>query len=204
MAVNWWARGEYEDVVGNYQADAGLSDTAGADLINSAASITAMESTPIGEPPADFSTVAVYDSRPVNGYDFNISQIVSAVYPGTGAISTWSVTFDVPNGYRMVPREWEIYLDGFPGGSPLNSTCIITQNNAGIPNSTQLVVGAGTTRPIKTFFICEENTIFGATGQIALLPAYTGQVYIAVYGNLLPVTDVPLPFSVCNKTGYAT
>jgi hypothetical protein len=203
MALNWWERGEWQDEVGDVQAPADLSAPSGLDLSSAQADTAAMEATPLGEPKINFDVRCVYDSRPVNGYDFNFSASVGLVPAGTGF--TWAATFNVPNGYRIVPREWEIIFDQTPPAGIINaslsaSTATILQNQAGLPNNQNIIVGMGTADPIKTFFICEENTTFGIQGFTPFAPAGNpGFANINVYGNLIAVTEVALPFAVANE-----
>lgn len=192
--MEWWKRGEWADAIGDYQASPDFREASGGmDLFAADASVYAMEHTPLGEPPVDFDVRCVYDSRPVNGYDFNYSISTPAVSTGS-----WTVQFIVPNGYRAVPREWEIQFDSPFAGPSANSTVSIQQNGAQLPNNGPITIGMGTDEPIKTFFVCEENTTFGITGLNTNITGETN-ANINVYGNLLPVTDVALQFAIANR-----
>lgn len=197
--LKWWEIGEFAEQRGDYQAPASL-DESGADVLQADASIGAMLQTPLGEPPSNFDVRAVYDSRPVNAYDFNYSASPSTT--GSGA-NGWVATFQVPNGYRAVPRKWSIHYDTIAGGASANSTASIQQGGAALPNNANIIVGMGTDEPIETFFLCEENTSFGITGiNSNILTLNPGQNYTAnvnVWGNLIAVTDVALPFSIANE-----
>jgi hypothetical protein len=188
----WWQREEFADQIGDYQATS-VYEIPGADLVGQAAATAAMFQSPIGEPPTDFDVRCVFDSRIVNGYDFNFSAAIA----GTSSAG-WSATFTVPNGYRIVPREWTVQFDNVFSGASANSTATIEQQGAAVPYNQNIIIGMGTDEPIKTFFLCEENTTFGIAGfnGNAITP-YTGS--ITVYGNLIPVTDVALPLSVSNQ-----
>jgi len=188
----WWQRGEFAEQRGDWQVGA-VWDQPGADLLQDDASITAMQKAPLGEPKSDFDVRCVYDSRIVNGYDFNFSAILTQSSGGS-----WSASFNVPNGYRAIPRKWDVQFDLPPPGAAGNSTVTIQQQGAGLPNNGPIIIGMGTDDPIETFFLCEENTTFGIAGANTNT-ANALTVNVNVYGNLIPVTDVALPLSVSNQ-----
>ncbi len=192
--MRYFGNPEWTEAVEDFQMPPDMRDTGASDMGAVAVSIAELDRTPLGEPRVGFDVRCVYDSRPVNGYDFNFSATATAVTTGN-----WQVTFNVPNGYRIVPREWEIVYDGAPTGANKNSTVTIQQTGANLPNNGPIIIGTGTTHPIKTFFVCEENTTFGIIGRNTNLVAGTLDVNINVYGNLLAVSDVALPFEVANK-----
>jgi len=169
-----------------------------ADMAGSGPLVSAMEIAPLGEPPVGFDVRCTFDSRMINGYDFNLSAAITDT-----SVTNWQATFIVPNGYRMIPREWTIYFDNPPPGLASNSTATLQQQSAGIPNNGPIMIGSGTTDPLKSFFLCEENTTFGIIGNNSNI--FSGAVtgYVTVYGNLLSVLDVALPFAASNKK-YAT
>jgi hypothetical protein len=185
---------EWAQAIGDDQEMPDMRDTGPSDMGAVQVSIQDLDRTPLGEPHVEFDVRCIYDSRPVNGYDFNYSATTTNVTTGS-----WQVTFNVPNGYRIVPREWEIIYDVPPSGPSANSTVTIQQNSANLPNNGPIIIGMGTSAPIKTFFICEENTTFGIIGRNTNLISGTNTVIINVYGNLLSVTDVALPFAVTNR-----
>lgn len=189
---SWWERDEYSESRDDFQAPPDFNDTGGADVAGVDFAVTSLYQTPLGEPPTEFDVRCVYDSRPVNGYDFNLSSAIVL----SGSATSWAVTFNVPNGYRMVPREWQVIYDNPPAIVAANSTVSLQQNGAGVPNNQGIIIGSGTTLPIKSFYVCEENTTFGITGFVS-----TGNVTgaVNVYGNLIAVSEVALPFAVANR-----
>jgi hypothetical protein len=193
----WWQRGEFAEQRGDWQATS-CFELPGADLLQDASSEEALQSTPLGEPQVDFSVRSVYDSRPINGYDFNFS--ANTIQPAGGGIATFN--FQVPLGYRAVPREWDILVtQPTTLSSADENTITFTQNNAAVPNNNPIVFGTGgTDRPIKTFFVCEEQTPFGAVVNLGATTAgFNGTVFCQVYGNLIPVSAVALPFAIANE-----
>lgn len=194
--MNWWERGEWSDTRGDYQAPPDFNNSAGADLLGDAGATAEMLSTPLGEPPSDFDVRSVYDSRPINAYDFNFSGTAEEVdtFP-------WTIAFTVPNGYRAVPREWHVFFDNPPTGPASASTVTLQQNGSGLPNNGPIIIGMGTgSDPIKSFFVCEENTTFGISGNVDTANSgHASLMSVNVYGNLIPVSEVALPFSIANK-----
>jgi hypothetical protein len=158
-----------------------------------------MQQAPLGEPPSAFDVRSTYDSRPVNAYDFNYS----AFLPSQNLINTpWEFTFNVPNGYRAVPRKWDVFYDTPPSGPSYNSTVTLLQQGAAVPNNGPIIIGMGTSDPIESFFICEENTTFGISGNVVgtVNSTQDSVISVNVYGNLIAVSEVALPFSVANPT----
>ena len=196
----WWMRGEFADQQQDYQTGASW-DQPGADLLGDDNAIVSMQQAGLGEPQTNFTVTAVYDSRIVNGYDFNFTAAIT----GSNTVP-WSANFTVPVGYRAVPREWDVQFDQVsplnPGVGSAGSTAIITQGNAALPNN-QVSIGLGTTNPIKTFFICEESTTFGITGLNTLVDQATITGSVNVYGNLIPVTQVALPLATSNEDQFS-
>jgi hypothetical protein len=193
----WWQRGEFSEQIGDFQATSCI-EIPGADLLQDTSSETALQNTPLGEPRTAFDVRCVYDSRPINAYDFNFSAQFSY---GTGS-SVNSVNFNVPQGYRAVPREWRVLLTvpTAPSSGSFNQISF-TSNNAAVPNNQNIIfANSGTDdEPIKTFFLCEEQTQFGAT--LALLnSSVPGYAVVTVYGNLIAVDSHGLPFAIANET----
>jgi hypothetical protein len=193
----WWARGEFAEQHGDWQTGASL-DQPGSDLLGDDTAVTAMQATPLGEPPIAFDVRSTYDSRPVNAYDFNFSQNQAEVSGGSVLI----FLFNVPVGYRAVPRKWSVMLSipTSPTSGNFNEISFQT-NGGGVPNNQGIIFGSGgTDEPIETFFLCEEQTTFGCTLDLGPTISSGGQAVVNVYGNLIPVTTVALPFSIANET----
>lgn len=164
---------------------------------NSAASTAAMEAAPPGEPPNPYDVRCVYDSRPPNAFDFNVS-ILSGMPSGVGQAIT--VAFQVPPGYRWVPREWDITFEPIIAGPIENVIVSLQANGANLPYDQGLLLGgAGTSHPIKSFFLVDEQQTFGVLIQNNTAISSAVKIIVNVYGNSLPITDVSLPYEVTNK-----
>jgi hypothetical protein len=198
----FWMRDEFAEQRGDWQTNASL-DLPGADLLQDDAAVSAMQSAPLTTPSVDFEVRSIYDSRPINAYDFNFSG--TSEITGTGSdqlVATWQVTFTVPVGYRAVPRDWDIFFDTPPNVIASDNVVSLQQNGAAIPNNGPIIVGMGTgSRPIKSFFVCEESTTFGVQGAVTLGSNSTQATTISVnvHGNLIPVSDCALPFTIADQ-----
>jgi hypothetical protein len=202
VICSWWMRGEFAEQRGDWQTNASL-DIPGADLLGQEASTQAMQATPLTPPNVDYEVRSVYDSRPINAYDFNFSAATEFTSPpDPGTIATWEATFTVPTGYRAVPRDWDVFFDTPPNVIASKSTVTLQQQGAAVPNNGPMIIGMGTgPTPIKSFFICEENTTFGIQGSInvGVNSTQSSTISINVHGNLIPVTDCALPFTIADQ-----
>jgi len=152
---------------------------------------TALARTSPGEPRTKFGVRCVYDSRPVSAYDANFSTATTTVEGGTNRVAS----FLVPSGYRFVAREVNIQFDTPPPVVLSTLQGFLTANGADVPNNS-FFVGSGCT--VKCFFVVEENSPFGI--RISDLNGdISGNTVVQIYGNLLPITGVALPFEVTNR-----
>jgi hypothetical protein len=196
---SWWAREEFAEQRGDFQTNASL-DLPGADLLGQDVAILAMQAAPVSMPPTEFEVHAVYDSRLINSYDFNFSGTAEVTVSNDTVV--WAVNFNSPNGYRVVPREWHIFFDMPLQIKASSSLVSLTQNNAGVPNNGNIIVGMGTgSNPIKSFYPVEENTTFGVLGSITGNSAtpQTTTIVVNCYGNLIAVTDSALQFAIADQ-----
>lgn len=181
---------EYIDRERQIQADT-VDDSGRA----SQAASAAMATTPTGEPPVVYDVRCIFDSRPVSGYDFTFSNTTNFSSTQTSQV----FTFQTPQGYRAIPREWKVTFSQIPIASDDQIVAFLQANGADVPNN-RAFIGAGTTFPIKSFYLVEEYAPFGMRVDYSGYggtPA--GFISIQVYGNLLPVTGVALPFEATNR-----
>lgn len=170
----------------------GPTDSPGApDLANVMAQIGGMLAAPLGDPQSPYDARSVYDSRPLNAFDGVLSATASGDIP-------WTVQFQSPPGYRVVPREWTVSYDS-PGSGPAgDSTVTILLNGSALLFNGPIVIGPGTNEPIETFFLVEENSSFGMSGSNTNAVA-ASLVYVNVRCNFLPVMLDQLPYAVENR-----
>ncbi len=157
------------------------------------AQIGAMQAAPLGEPDSQYDARSVYDSRPTNGFDATFSGNASAA-PSTA----WTVLFSAPLGYRVVVREWQVNYDAPGSGPAADSAVSLLLNGAALPYNDNIAIGMGTSDPVSTFFLVEENGTFGITGLSSNL-ALTTTAYVNMHVNLIPVTLDQLSFAVVNR-----
>ena len=163
-----------------------------ADLQTLSASIDAMLSAPLGESGTQYDARSVFDSRPLNAYDGIFSGNATATPD-----SPWEILFEAPLGYRVVPRNWAVAYDAPGTGPNSNSTVTLLTAESAVPYNSDIVIGPGT-EDLESFYLVEEGSAFGMTGQNANI-ATTTTVYVNVRVNLIPVTLDQLPYSVVNR-----
>jgi hypothetical protein len=169
-----------------YVAQGSSSEAAQADLAN----------TPLGTPPSCFDVRSVYDSRPVNGYDFMIPVTVDQ----EGAASTFLAEFTVRQGFVGVLREISHFFTDDPQPAVLNrAQCLATiqLNGVDVPDNVDVPVGLASDSIWKGFVIGDEFNTLGA--EIVLQGALTAEVCVVVfYGNYILKTGVAYPFEIAN------
>lgn len=170
-------------------------DPRGAAGVNSAgaAETAQMRITPAGEPPKAFDVRAVYDSRPVQGFDFNIT--VAHEGSGTAVITE----FVVPKGYVAVLREVHHSFDPpFAFNSRNDVKMTLTKNHADVSYNVDIPVGIESDDIVKCFVIADESEILGARYTITNAPLAGVATYTQFYGNFLIKTNAPKEFEIAN------
>ena len=194
MKWDWWKRGEYANEIGDNQAPPDFA-VGPADLSGIDNAVSSMQSAPLGEPPSAFDVRSVYDSRPVNAFDFNLSATVT----NNPSATSWQTSFVVPAGYRAVPKKWSVNFDNPPPGPNGLSVAWIQQGNSDLQYNGPIIIGTGTDDPIETFFLCEEQTSFGIRGVQGNYTSGVLTVNINVWGQFIAVSEVALPFAASNR-----
>lgn len=196
--MNWWERQEWSSERGDVQAPPDSSGINAGDLSNADTAVAEMQRTPLGEPKTEYDVRSIYDSRPVNAYDFNFSQVVNSTFGTLG--TSFLITFQTPTGYRAVPKEWDVQLSPpYTGNVPATTQLFLQQGGLDLLNNGPIEIGMGTFFPIKSFFICEEQTTFGVRGTTNLIGSVAQPITVKVWGTLIAVSDAALPFSIANK-----
>jgi hypothetical protein len=163
---------------------------------------TAYDNTPIGPIPFAYDVRAVFDSRPVNGYDFNI-----VVSTSGELVNPITISFTVPNGYVAVLKRVISFIESPIPASALRSDVLLTLllNQGVVPNNANIPVGIEQDDLVRCFVIADQGSVLSArlvvsAAILALTPTYT----IQFYGNLLQKTNIPTPFEVANPTHKVT
>jgi hypothetical protein len=143
---------------------------------------------PLGEPTIDVDVRSVYDVRPIQAFDFNVTL--------TGTISTtgesapnFVAPFAVPEGYVAVVRKYNHCTSPiFPATARSDLLLTLQSNNADVPNNVSIPVGADSQDLVICFFIVDEGGTFGArfVTPLVLLSGYP--VFVTVYGNFVRKT----------------
>lgn len=162
--------------------------------------MAAFDRAPLGEPPIDFTVRSVFDSRPIQGYDFNVtsSTIVSGSIPFTTLVS-----FIVPTGLVCVLRQLHHFFTVPPVIASRADVLLSLQvNGADVPNNTSIPVGVASDDIVKCFVIADENTQVTAkfvTNVDVLVEAVS--IFVQFYGNFLLKTGRPSIMEIANQTG---
>lgn len=159
----------------------------------------AVKTTPPGDPNQKFDVRSTFDSRPVNGYDFNIA--------ATALLSDEEPTiidlFTVPEGYIAIPRIWHHFTTpSFPIVSRNDITASLRLDDANVQNNINIPIGVESDELIRSFFVADEFQVV----QVAVLPpavAFPAGTTITfhVYGNFLLKHNYPAIFEVANPCG---
>src|SRR5262245_50792115 len=89
---------------------------------------TEMEQTPLGSPPKPVDVRSVYDTRPINAFDFNIPAFNTVVSDA----SSVTVSFNVPEGFVCVLRNFDLWFeDGAGSGQDRSDFLWTLQLNGG-------------------------------------------------------------------------
>jgi hypothetical protein len=169
------------------------------DMAAGAVTTEALAQTRVGEPLDDYDVRSIYDSRPVNGYDFNLQAHSAAAGVST---SSFQLDFIVPRGYIMVPREVHHWFE--PGWGLLRSDVQMSLmiNGAAVPNNQNVFVGAASDALINFFLPVNELSTFSVRLGVGLVGGnFTpGTVaFVHLYGNLLLKTGKATPFEIANS-----
>lgn len=159
------------------------------------------QQTPLGAPPADCDVRSIYDSRPVNGFDFNIA--VSVDNAEETPDDTFNLEFVVDEGYVAVVRTIYHWFEPLPAlANPSDVLLSMAVNGATQLRLQDIPVGVESSALVNQFLIADEfNTVraqlFLPGGAIAT--DFT--VWVIFYGNYLQKTAIPANQQIANCTG---
>lgn len=155
----------------------------------------AMERAPAGEPPKDHDVRSVYDSRPVQGFDFNITDET-----GEGAFP-FTLEFTVPEGFVCVLRALHHWFDPAPlVPSRNNVQMTLLRNGNDVRFNVDIPVGAESDELVKCFLIADEFETVGVRLTSGLAVVDTA-AFVHFYGNFLLKTDSTAQFQIANPVG---
>lgn len=164
-----------------------------------AAAQTALAQTPSGPVPLAFDVRAIYDSRPINAYDFNI-----AVSTSGEVANPITMSFTVPNGYVCVLKRIITFIENpIPASSDRVDVLLTALVNQGVfPFNESIPVGVDQSDLFNCFIIADQGSEVAArlvvsAAILALAPTYTAQFY----GQFLQKTNIPPAFEIGNPSG---
>lgn len=163
---------------------------------------------PPGEPPLDYNVRSVYDSRPINGTDFNIA--VAFQGSTTDTFTDALCEFIVPPGSICVLLQTHTWVEandgsGGPGPAFARSQVLasLTLDGGNVPYNQNVPVGSEQDDLLKSFIIANEFQAMGVRliASIGTPFPVNAIVYAHFYGNLLAKTGRPTPFEIANPAG---
>ena len=188
-----------------------------ADLARETELVDFMETHPISpRPPALlYQVVATYDSRPIQGYDFQDSEC--QVLEWSGAPPTFdpvSLTYIVPDNTVAIVRSFRYQVIDAPVNAVVEGDCWLQSdlivNDLPVREYNQMLHPVFMQLFFPTFVIVDErqdirlqlstfdpdNTEFAGA-----LDGIDAPVLLEIYGNLLVKTGVPKEFEIANPIG---
>jgi hypothetical protein len=154
-----------------------------------------MRVAPAGEPPADYDVRSVYDSRPVQGFDFNITA-------ETGETSSpFVVEWQVPEGFVAVVRALHHWFDPAPMiTSRQEITLTLLRDGNDVRFNVEIPVGSESDELVKCFAIYDEFQMVGAR-LVTPGAVVNTAAFVHFYGNFLLKTDTTPAFQIANPVG---
>lgn len=179
-----------------------------ADQLNTQDAVDSMQAAPRGDPPKSFDVRSVYDSRPVQGFDFNITDSTDPSEGGLLSIATLS--FQVPQGYVCVLRG--IHHSTNPplailGRSDITVSLLV--NGSSVKYNQDIPVGTESDDIVRCFVIADEFSTVSAvfTNRVGNYPDQFTFVQSILscqfYGQFLLKTGVSYKFEVANPSDKA-
>lgn len=157
-----------------------------------------------GTIPFSGDTVAVFDSRFINGLDFNYTQYltwnITAPPPAPLQLQT---TYNVPGGYRCVLRGFRWEMDPVVPITYAQLTCNITVNGIAQLGYNNLILGQILNIYVPVFILADDAAAitftWNAPTGIASVPGDVRNLVFELYGNLIQDTGAPLALEIANK-----
>lgn len=150
-----------------------------------------------GAPELDYTVRSVYDARPTQAYDFNVTPDGVNFGNGGGAVARFQ--FQVPSGYVGVLREVHVWLEPAIVIEPSTLRLTLTVDGSDVPNNLTIPMGSGLDAPVKCYVIADEFHFLGARIDGNPGAAVTG--FVRLYGNLLLKDGRPAIFQPANLAG---
>jgi len=160
----------------------------------------ALKVAPDGDPYIEADVRAVYDSRPILGYDFNITVEQGSV----GTAATWTLGFAVPLGYVAVVLNVQHWTAPLLALDRQDLTATLKINGGTVPNNSPIYVGAESTELMNYFVVADESQVVAVTFDRAAPATITfGSAFAMFHGNLIRKTGKAAPAEVGNPAHFA-
>lgn len=157
----------------------------------------------IGSPPVEQHVRAVFDSRPINSYDFR--QLVTDS-TGYAAAFLSTMQMQVPPGYIAILRE---YMISFFTGAGVVVAAASSTTVGPCRNGIPLAWAAATLEPsmhapgapITCFSLADEKEFLGVMVNYSAVPAPAiTSIKVELYGNLIPKREgIAMQFAVGSR-----
>lgn len=186
-------RGEFELRQRQLPADKNSRNAAGRAWTHAREEI---DRTPLGPPPKPVDVRSVYDTRPVNGFDFNIVENAGAE-EGT---AVRLLNFQVPEGFICVLRNFDIWFETatFPSEEKSGVTWTLLLNGGAYAYNEDVPFGVAVDRE-TCFMIADE---FNSVGLRIVSTAGNfssgAETYARFYGNFLLKSGLPAALAIGN------
>lgn len=160
------------------------------------------ENTPLGSPPKPVDVRSVYDTRPINGFDFNISASAATDSNTTKAV----LFFNVPEGFVAVLRNFDVWFEPNPASALKSGFNWSLQLNGGdYPYNLNVPFGVAVDRE-TCFMIANEFNTVGL--RLTLGTAFSfpdpGTAFARFYGNFLLKSGLPAALEIGNLVPKST
>lgn len=192
---------EFTNTIGNTQEPADLRDVP-PDVASAEAARIAQSLAPIGSPNVEAGVRSVYDSRPINGGDFNVYSSTST--PQCGGTTYIPAGFTVPQGYVAILKLTDAWMEPPKVLTNRSQVTVSLQVNGGLVNqNVDIAMGNDTgDRPVSSFVIADEGQVVTARIiDVGNTWGAAGKANIRLYGNLLLKTGRPANLEVANIVG---
>lgn len=187
---------EFIDREHQFPVDTGLTP---ADQLNTQKAVDNMNAAPRGDPPKSYDVRSVYDSRPVQGFDFNIVDSIAKNESSNPMI----VSFTVPQGYVCVLRKLHHFTD--PPVSIVSRADVqvsLLVNGSAVKYNQNIPVGNESDDIVECFVIADEFSVVSASFNIdaTIFSDVNFTMYGQFYGQFLLKTSVNYKFEVANPS----
>lgn len=165
-----------------------------------------------------YQVVSMYDSRPIQGYDFQKSECSFIDFAGTPPVFAPfdALKFTVPNNVVAVVRHFQYQVIDAPVNAVVEGDCWLQSdmfvNDLPVREYNKMVHPVFMEDSFPTFIIVDERleirlqlSIFvdpgGTTTFAQALNGLQFPVIANIYGNLILKTGVPIEFEIANAIG---